>query len=59
MDDDVFGSIDPVACGYALPPDPCAVLDIDYRRLETALRSRIETDADPTNGEQPDSRGGR
>ena len=53
MDDDTFVSSDLLACGYVLPPNPEAVLDIDYGLLEKTLRARIVPDADAATGEQP------
>jgi hypothetical protein len=55
MDDDAFVPADLIACGYVLPPNAEAVLDIDYRLLERTLRAPVATGDDAATGEAPDS----
>ena len=55
MDDDAFVPADLIACGYVLPPNAEAVLDIDYRLLEKTLRAPQATAADAATGAAPDA----
>ena len=55
MDDDAFVPAELIACGYVLPPDAEAVLDIDYRLLATTLHAPDATAADPAFSVAPDA----